>query len=75
MNVAHKFINYPAFAANFEEIIITKSSARNNLYFIYLNEDDFENESWRQFGTKEYIEGWLYGAVQTACGIIKKKGW
>ena len=27
---------------------------------------------WLQRGTKEYINGWMYGAVQTSCGQIRR---
>jgi hypothetical protein len=62
----HLFSNYPAFETHFEACNITRI---NNVYYVY-----YENvNEWIQCGSKEYINGWLYGCVQTVCGQAKKK--
>lgn len=68
-NVAEQFSNYSAFLFHFEPIIIEKIG--RNDYIAYCKSDS--SEHWIQRGTKEYINGWLYGSVQTVCGQIRKK--
>lgn len=65
-----QFSNYPPFAYHFEPVTIVKTG--RNEYTVYYGGFDPENQIQR--GTKEYINGWLYGAVQTVCGQIRKKG-
>ncbi len=65
-----KFSNYPAFRFHFGELEIEK-----------VGKDDYiahrpGKDAWEHYlqrGTKEYINGWLYGAVQTICGQIHKE--
>lgn len=63
VNIAEEFKNYKSFENNFEPLIIVK---QNGHYWIYKataqNYDDYINHS----DSKDYIEGWLYGAVQAA---------
>lgn len=71
MNEATKqFSNYPAFAYHFEPVSIVKAGRDD--YVVYYGGFDPENQIQR--GSKEYINGWLYGAVQTICGQIRKRG-
>lgn len=67
-DVADQFSNYPAFCYHFVPVVIEKVG--RNEYIVYHESDP---ESWLQRGTKEYIEGWLYGAVQTVCGQIVRR--
>lgn len=69
-NVAEKFGNYPAFRFHFGELVIEKVGKDD--YIAHRPGSDAW-EDWIQRGTKEYINGWLYGAVQTACGQIHKE--
>lgn len=69
-NVAEKFSNYPAFRFHFGEMVIEKAGKDD--YIAHRPGSDAW-EDWIQRGTKEYINGWLYGAVQTACGQIHKE--
>lgn len=65
-----QFSNFPPFAYHFEPVTIAKTG--RNEYTVYYG--GFGPENQIQRGTKEYINGWLYGAVQTVCGQIRKKG-
>lgn len=69
LNVAESFSNYRPFAYHFRPVTIIKAG-KDDYVACYGNEYP---DSWVQRGTKEYINGWLYGAVQTACGQIRKK--
>ncbi len=68
-DVADQFSNYPAFRTHLAPVVIEKVG-RND--YIAYREDD-SSEHWLQRGTKEYINGWLYGAVQTVCGQILRR--
>lgn len=69
-DVTEDFKNYKAFIANFKPIKIMK---KNNHFFIY-TEDSKDDNDYKHYGdSKDYIEGWLYGAVQAANKIIKMK--
>lgn len=68
-NMASSFSNYPAFSFHFSPVIIEKIS--QNDYIVYRESDS--SEHWLQRGSKEYINGWLYGAVQTICGQIVRR--
>ena len=59
-----EFSNYAPFHANFEDVYIYK--ANGNHYFVCTtpqNDVELQNE-WIFYGTKETINGWLYGCVQ-----------
>lgn len=60
-----EFSNYTAFAVWFEPVHIVKQGKSYYVYYENLNE-------WIQCGTKEYINGWLYGCVQTVCGQARR---
>ena len=64
-NLATTFNNYKAFQNNFGDIYIVKSSY-DNLYYFFRNEKDAKigSEYFNYCDSKDYVEGWLYGAVQ-----------
>ena len=68
-NLAKQFKNYPAFAYHFKPVTILKTGRDD--YTVYYGGTEPEHQI--QKGTREYIEGWLYGAVQVECGQIRKK--
>ena len=56
-----EFKNYPAFHANFEDVYIYKV----NKQYLVCREPQTDNvRDWIFVGTKEEINGWLYGCVQ-----------
>lgn len=61
-----EFSNYTAFAVWFEPVHITKYGKSYYVFYENINE-------WIQCGSKEYINGWLYGCVQTVCGRAIRK--
>lgn len=67
------FRNYAAFEHNFEPVYIYKVG--RNTYFIFTEEQKERqlNADWIFSGTKEEVNGWLYGAVQ-AIYQLKRKG-
>lgn len=68
-NVAESFSNYQAFNFHFGELVVEKVG-RND--YIASRPGTDSSEDWLQRGTKEYINGWMYGAVQTSCGQIRR---
>lgn len=68
-NLAKQFKNYPAFAYNFEPVTILKTGKDN--YTVFRGSPEPENQIQR--GSKEYINGWLYGAVQAVCCMVTKR--
>ena len=68
-DLAKKFKNYTAFAFHFAPVTILKAGRDD--YTVYYGGTDPEQQI--QKGTREYIEGWLYGAVQVARGQVRKK--
>lgn len=69
-DVTGDFKNYKAFEANFKPIKIMK---RDNHFFVYTEESKDDNDYKYYTDSKDHIEGWLYGAVQAANGVIKVK--
>lgn len=68
-DVTDTFKNYKAFEANFDPIKIIKY---NNHFYIYNTTEPADYNSYIQHtDSKEYVEGWLYGAVQAANKIVK----
>lgn len=65
-----RFNNYPAYEFNLEP-----------LDFYQVNNEDLyivcraggSTDDCVQTGSQEYINGWLYGAVQAACGQLRKR--
>lgn len=71
VNVTNTFKNYPAFKNNFGEIKIIKNSY-DKLFYVYKNDAENAKEYIQNSNSKDYIEGWLYGAVQAANNVITK---
>ncbi len=72
-NCNEKFGNLKAFETHFKPVFIYRM---NKCYYVFDHEpknDPDDLHSWIQAGSIDYIDGWLYGAVQTVCGQIKKK--
>ena len=62
-----QFTNYPAFHANFEDVYIYKFG---KLYYVFKEEHGTFEHDYFMFGTKDNINGWLYGCVQTRCHYV-----
>ena len=59
-----EFDNHPAFHANFEDVYIYKANG-NNYFVCRTPQNDVElQREWIFYGTKETVNGWLYGCVQ-----------
>jgi hypothetical protein len=56
-----EFSNYPAFHANFEDVYIYK---HGGFYFVFRESQEQYTNDYIMYGTKEEINGWLYGCVQ-----------
>lgn len=66
-----QFKNYLAFEANFEPVYIYKASG-----FYYVFKEPVRGRYMAGFiycGTKDEVNGWLYGCVQAINGIVAKK--
>lgn len=63
--------NYNAFIHNFEEPVIVSDDYGSGFY-VYRNETEHKaGNSWVQFCYNiDYLNGWLYGAVQAVCKQI-----
>lgn len=61
------FINYRAFHANFEDVYIYKVKS---LYYVFREPHETWDNDYFMFGTKDCIDGWLYGCVQTRCKFV-----
>ena len=70
-NIANKFKNYRAFAANFEPVIIVKI---NREYYVYKTTAQDSQDYSYQTNSESNIEGWLYGMVQANNHIFKALG-
>ena len=68
-NVADTFKNYSAYASNFKPLRIVKNGKN---YYVY-REDDPDKNHYIQYGNKDFIDGWLYGAVQAKQKIVENK--
>lgn len=63
--------NLNAYIANFGYIKIEKEDYGKGFY-IYTDEQRVEQGSWTQYCYNiDYLNGWLYGAVQAVNGIMK----
>lgn len=64
--------NLRAYENNFEKPFIVQEDYGKGFY-VYRNENDFKNgNSWVQFCySLDYLDGWLYGAVQAKCKQLK----
>lgn len=63
--------NLNAFKANFGYIAIEKEDYGKGFY-VFTDEERKESGSWTQYCYNiDYLNGWLYGAVQAVNGIVK----
>lgn len=63
--------NLNAYKANFGYIEIVKADCGKGFY-IYTSEERQKDGCWTQFCENiDYVNGWLYGAVQAINGIMK----
>lgn len=63
--------NLRAYKHNFGYIAIEKESYGKGFY-VFTSEERREQGSWTQYCYNiDYLNGWLYGAVQAANGIMK----
>ncbi len=69
-NMAEKFSNYKAFQFHFGDLVVEKVGKDD--YIAHRPGTD-TCVDWIQRGSKEYINGWMYGAVQRECGQIHKE--
>lgn len=68
--VNEKFSNYPAFANHFEAVDIFQMG--KDLFLICREGESDPENAYIQMGTRDYVNGWLYGAVQAACGQARR---
>ena len=66
--------NYRAFIHHFERPVIINEDYGKG-YYVFRNKEEYENGgSYVQFCYDiDYLNGWLYGAVQAVCGQIKER--
>ena len=60
-----EFSNYPPFHANFEDVYIYKMLPDH--YIVCTTPQEYQlvaKENYIFYGTKETVNGWLYGCVQ-----------
>lgn len=63
--------NLNAYIANFGYITIEKEECGKGFY-VFTSEECKASGSWTQYCYNiDYLNGWLYGAVQAANGIMK----
>lgn len=63
--------NLKAYIANFGYIVIEKEECGKGFY-VFTDEERKASGSWTQYCYNiDYLNGWLYGAVQAACNVIK----
>lgn len=67
-NIADTFKYYEAYKANFKPLIIVKL---NKVYYIYKSDAKSYNDYIDYSPDKEYIEGWLHGAVKAKNKIME----
>ena len=60
-NLSDKFSNYLAFHNNFEDVYIYKIS---QVYYVFREPHEQFEHNYIMFGTRDNINGWLYGCVQ-----------
>ena len=65
-----RFSNYPAYEFNLERLDFYQVG--NKDIYIVCRAGGSTDECV-QTGSQEYINGWLYGAVQAACGQLRKR--
>lgn len=63
--------NLRAYLANFDYISIVKADYGKGFY-VYTDQQRAESGSYTQYcPSLDYLDGWLYGAVQAANGIMR----
>lgn len=63
--------NLNAYIANFGYITIENEECGKGFY-VFTSEERKENGCWTQFCYNiDYLNGWLYGAVQAISGVMK----
>lgn len=65
-----RFNNYPAYEFNLERLDFYQVGNKD-LYIVC--RAGGSTDDCVQTGSQEYINGWLYGAVQAACGQLRKR--
>lgn len=65
-----EFKNYSPFRANFEDVYIYKAG---NLYYVCNHVQIKEITEWIYNGTKDEVNGWLYGCVQANNKIVEPR--
>lgn len=64
--------NLQAYINNFGYIKIEQAAAGDGFY-VFTSKERYESYSWTQYCYNiDYLNGWLYGCVQAANGIMKK---
>lgn len=69
-NIADTFINYRAYKNNFGPLVIVK---QGKYYLIFKDGAKNYDEYIQECPSKDYVEGWLYGAVQCKNKIMENK--
>lgn len=69
-NLANQFRNYRAYEANFKPLVIVKI---NRQYYIYKADAESSNDYIDFTDNKEYIEGWMHGAIKAKNKIMENK--
>lgn len=65
--------NYRAYVYNFEEPVIVSEDYGKGFYVFRNRDDHAQGRSWVQYcHNLDYLNGWLYGAVQAACGQLRR---
>lgn len=69
-NIANTFEYYSAYEANFKPLIIIKM---DKTYYIYKSDSKSYNDYIDYSNSKDYIEGWLHGAVKVKNKVVEDK--
>lgn len=65
--------NLRAYKANFDFIKIEDADYGGGFY-VFTSEERAKNGDWAQYCYNiDYLNGWLYGCVQAANGVMKRK--
>ena len=69
-NIANTFEYYSAYEANFKPLIIIKM---DKTYYIYRSDAKSYNDYIDYSNSKDYIDGWLHGAVKVKNKVVEDK--
>ena len=69
-NIANTFEYYSTYEANFKPLIIIKM---DKTYYIYKSDAKSYNDYIDYSNSKDYIEGWLHGAVKVKNKVVEDK--